>query len=776
MNTRSLSASKHSKSFLNLLKPHTSKTQSSIFFLSHHLSTDPDPEAEPNPKPNQSPKDDDLLITQVVELLQPNEKDWNFDQLHHLLFSNSDAPSPRSLFHITRRLGASSKALKFFEYVSENVASAPDSTASLSSSFQAILELAKREPTSQNKLYDLYKMAKEQNIPLNISAAALLVRSLGMVGMVDEALIVFNDLDPGLKNTHLRNAAIDVMLKSGCVDDALKVLDEMFDPKAEGRVDQVTGDIVLSYLLKRERPGRSFSEEDIVGLVLKFGEHGVFPDSMKLTKLITALCRNRKTNKAWDVLHDVMKLGGDVKAASCNALLTCLTRGNDFKRMNELMVKMKEMDIHPDVVTFGIVINSLCKSRRIDEALELFEKISGGREKSDGVSTEPDVVIYNTLIDGLCKVGRQEEGLRLMEKMRLQNGCAPNTVTYNCLIDGFNKVGDIERGCELFHQMKEEGITPSVITLNTMVDCLCKHGRLNSAIDFLNEMQRDGVKGNAVTYTTLITSFCNVNNISMAMELFEQMLRDGGSTDAIVYYSLISGLSQAGRMDDASSVVSKLKEACFSLDLVSYNVLINGFCKKNKLDKVYEMVQEMEAAGVKPDSITYNTLISYFCRAGELTTGRRILSKMINEGLVPTAVTFGALIHAYCLNGNTDKAMKIFREMGSKSKVPPNTVIYNILIDTLCKKNEVELAISLIDNMKDKGVRPNTATFNALFKGLKENNLLEKAFEFMDQMIEHACNPDYITMEILTEWLSAVGETERLRRFVQGYEVAASTA
>jgi hypothetical protein len=30
-------------------------------------------------------------------------------------------------------------------------------------------------------------------------------------------------------------------------------------------------------------------------------------------------------------------------------------------------------------------------------------------------------------------------------------------------------------------------------------------------------------------------------------------------------------------------------------------------------------------------------------------------------------------------------------------------------------------------------------------------------------MKEHACNPDYITMEILTGWLSAVGETEMLK-------------
>ncbi|XP_009341118.3 pentatricopeptide repeat-containing protein At3g61520, mitochondrial [Pyrus x bretschneideri] len=774
MNHPSLSASKH------LLNPQSSKTRSYFvpLLLNHHFSTDSDP--NPKPKPSKQPRENDSLVTQVVQLLQSNEKDWNLDQLGHLLFSDTTtAPSPRSLFHITRRLETSSKALKFFDYVSENVATSPDSaaaaTASLSSSFQAVLELTKREPNSRTRLFDMYKMAKERNIPVNMGAAVLLVRSLGFAGMVDEAVNVFNGLDPALKNTHLRNVVIDVLLKWGRVDDALKVLDKMFDPNAEFRVNSVTGDIVLSSLLKRAQRGRRVSDEDIVGLVQKFGEHGVFPDSLKLTKLITSLCRNRNTSRAWDVLQYVINSGGAVETACCNALLTGLGRVNDFKRMNELMVKMKEMDILPDVVTFGIVINFLCKSRRVDEALELFERMSRGGEKTDGISAEPDEIMYNTLIDGLCKVGRQEEGLRLMEKMRLQKGCAPNTVTYNSLIDGFNKVGDIKRGRELYDQMKEEGIPPSVVTLNTLVDGLCRHGRLNSAIEFLNEMQRDGLKGNVATYTTLISSFCNVNNIGMAMELFEQMLSSGCSTDAKVYYCMISGLSQAGRMDDASFVVSKLKEAGFSLDVVAFNVLINGFCKTKKLEKVHEMIEEMETAGVKPDSITYNTLISYLCSAGELTIAHRVLSKMINEDLVPTVVTFGSLIHAYCLKGDINKAMKIFRDMGSKSSAPPNTVVYNILIDSLCKNNQVEFALSLMDSMKDKGVRPNTLTFNAMFKGLRENNLLQKAFKLMDQMVEQACNPDYITMEILTEWLSAVGETEKLRRFVQGYEIAAAS-
>lgn len=120
--------------------------------------------------------------------------------------------------------------------------------------------------------------------------------------------------------------------------------------------------------------------------------------------------------------------------------------------------------------------------------------------------------------------------------------------------------------------------------------------------------------------------------------------------------------------------------------------------------------------------------------------------------------------------------MKIFQNMCSSTNVPPNTAIYNTLIDALCKSDKVETGISLLGDMKDKGVRPNTITYNAIFKGLQERNWVEKAFEIMDQMTENACNPDYITMEVLTQWLSAIGETEKLRSFLEGYEVSTSTA
>ncbi|KAK7358183.1 hypothetical protein VNO77_00107 [Canavalia gladiata] len=721
-----------------------------------------------------SPENDaESMVTQVVELLQHPTNQWDYDQLRPFLFDAS-IMSSHHLLQITLRLNSIPKALDFLDYLRDK--SEPQHQY-LSYVFQGALELAFRQPNSQTELLTLhsYRKSDDCSIPLTSKSASLLLQCLENAQMLDDSLLLFNELDSSSKSSRICNGLLRGLLKSGRTDDALHVLDEMLEPDSDFPPDDFTGEIVFGELVKRERPGRSVADEEVVGLVTKLCEHGVFPDAFKLTQMITKLCRKWKNGVAWDLLHGVMRLGGPVEAASCNAMLTGLGRERDIRRMNELMAEMEEMKIKPSVVTFGILVNHLCKARRIDEALEVFDRLRGKGE-SDRVGVEPDVVLYNTLIDGLCKVGREEHGLSLFEEMKTKKKNRPNSVTYNCLIDGFCKAGNIDKARELFSQMIEEGVQPNVITLNTLVDGLCKHGKVHTAVEFFNEMKGKGVKGNAVTYTVLISAFCGVNNIDKAMQYFDEMLSSRCPPDAIVYYSLISGLSVAGRMDDASVVVSKLKQARFGLDIACYNVLISGFCKKKKLERVYELLNEMEEARVKPDIVTYNTLVSYLGKIGDFVTASKVMKRMIKEGLVPSVVTYGALIHSYCLKENEEEAMKIFGEMCSISKVPPNTVIYNILIDALCKKNNVERAVSLMDDMKVKGVQPNTTTYNAILKGVRDKKMLNKAFELMDRMIEDACSPDYITMEILTEWLSAVGEIEKLKCFVQGYPVSSRPA
>ncbi|KAL6496815.1 hypothetical protein OROHE_027297 [Orobanche hederae] len=725
-----------------------------------HLSADVQFSTPLSPPPPPSPASQTLFLLQTTD---PSSWPTNSD-LNSLL---SSLPPP-SVLKITRQLPDYQNALRFLNHLRTS----PHLSDTLPLAFQAVLEIAMREnPDSPGKPYELFVLSKDQNIPISVNAGTLLIKCFGRAKMVDEMVMVFDAIDDEMKNTGVLNLVIVGLLNWGRFDDALKVLEEMFETDASYPPNSNTAGLVFSSILKRNWCGRSITDDEIYNLVSSFRECGVILDGFLLTQIIMRFCRNGYCDKAWNVLHEgMMNPGADEEVASCNALLTGLGHIHDFSRMNLLMKEMKERGIKPNVVTYGIMIKHLCKFRRIDEALEVLEKMRDGK-----LGVEPDTVIYNTLIDGLCKVGRLEEGLKLMERMKLESKWEPNTITYNCLIDGFCKAGEIQRGRELFEQMSKQGVEQNVVTLNTLVDGMCKHGMVSSAIQFFSDMRDKGLKGNAFTYTNLITAFCTVNNIEKAMKLFDEMRENNCSPDAVVYYSLISGLSQAGRMDDATSIFLMMKEAGFCLDLVGYNILIGGFCRKNKLDKALEILKEMESCGVRPDRVTYNTLLSFFCSNGDFTHAHRVMRKMMDDGLAPSVQTYGALIHAYCTNDNLDAAMKMFRDMCSSSKMPPNTAIYNMLVDALCKNDDVEGALLLMDDMEAKGVRPNSNTYNAIFKGLEQRNWFEKALEYMDRMTEQGCNPDYVTMDILTEWLSAAGEMEKLRKFVKGSRVSPST-
>ncbi|KAK5783541.1 hypothetical protein PVK06_038050 [Gossypium arboreum] len=308
------------------------------------------------------------------------------------------------------------------------------------------------------------------------------------------------------------------------------------------------------------------------------------------------------SNQAWNVLHELVRLRAPLEAPPFNALLTELGRRGDVNGMTTVLAEMRESDIMPEVGTLVILVNQLCKLGRVDEAMEVFDKI-----------------------------GRLEEGLHLMEPMKSTKGLAPNTVTYNCLDDGFSKVGEIEIGKELFDQMNEEGVSPNVVSLNALVVAGC-----------------------------LIYGFCKAGRMGDANDVLSQFKQAGFLPDIKCYNALVNGLCKK----------NMFKQAGFLPDIKCYNALVNGLCKKNMVDKAYEIIKEM--------------------KSGDLALALRVMKRMIKDGLVPTTDTYRSLLHACCLNGKTKGAMKLFTDMSSISMIPPNTITYNILIESLCKHNEVK--------------------------------------------------------------------------------------
>ncbi|CAI0627416.1 unnamed protein product [Linum tenue] len=95
-----------------------------------------------------------------------------------------------------------------------------------------------------------------------------------------------------------------------------------------------------------------------------------------------------------------------------------------------------------------------------------------------------------------------------------------------------------------------------------------------------------------------------------------------------------------------------------------------------------------------------------------------------------------------------------------------------ILLRCLGRNGMMSEAEFFFNGFDSAGAKASANTFNAVFRALREERMVNKAFELMDRMVRQGINPDYMTMDILTEWLSGIGEMEKLRRFVEGCTVS----
>ncbi|XP_031280166.1 putative pentatricopeptide repeat-containing protein At3g16710, mitochondrial [Pistacia vera] len=98
----------------------------------------------------------------------------------------------------------------------------------------------------------------------------------------------------------------------------------------------------------------------------------------------------------------------------------------------ELFKKMAVIGVKPDIVSYGSIVNGLCKDGLVDKTKELFLEM-----KSGGI--KPNMVVFTTLIYGCCFV-RNLEGTKGLFFEMLDQGLHPNLLTYNTMM-GFTRRG-----------------------------------------------------------------------------------------------------------------------------------------------------------------------------------------------------------------------------------------------------------------------------------------------------------------------------------------------
>ncbi|CAL9021690.1 unnamed protein product [Prunus brigantina] len=99
--------------------------------------------------------------------------------------------------------------------------------------------------------------------------------------------------------------------------------------------------------------------------------------------------------------------------------------GGKWKEATRLLNEMVSKNIFPDVFTFRVLVDTLCKEGMVVEAEGVVEMIIQR-------DIDPNTVTYTSLMD--------DEAMMLFLDMS-HKGLVANTITYNTLADGFLQSG-----------------------------------------------------------------------------------------------------------------------------------------------------------------------------------------------------------------------------------------------------------------------------------------------------------------------------------------------
>lgn len=494
---------------------------------------------------------------------------------------------------------------------------------------------------------------------------------------------------------------------------------------------------VIGFLCNASKVDKAFL------LFQELKKNGIVPDVYTYTILIDSFCKAGLIQQARSWFNEMVRDGCAPNVVTYTALIHAYLKERKVSDANELFQVMVSEGCIPNIVTFTALIDGHCKSGEIEKACQIYARLKGITETPDvniyfktdySKTMEPNVVTYGALVDGLCKAHRVKEARNLLDAMSLK-GCEPNHIVYDALIDGFCKVGKLDEAQEVFVKMSECGYSPNVYTYSSLIDRLFKDKRLDLALRVLSKMLENSCPPNVIIYTEMIDGLCKVGKTDEAFKLMLMMEEKGCHPNVVTYTAMIDGFGKAGKVDKCLELLAQMGAKGCAPNCVTYRVLINHCCAAGLLDEAYGLLEEMKQTYWPRHIAGYRKVIEGFNR--EFIVSLSLLDEINEDESVPLVPVYKLMIDSFCKAGRLEVAVELHKEISSSLLSSyKNNNMFSSLIESLSLSHKVEKAFELYVDMIQKGGVPELSDFTNLIKGLIKVNKWEEAL----QLSHSLCN------------------------------------
>jgi pentatricopeptide repeat protein len=295
--------------------------------------------------------------------------------------------------------------------------------------------------------------------------------------------------------------------------------------------------------------------------------------------------------------------------------------------------------VEPSVFLYNAVIGKLGKARRIDDCLFYFGDMQAK-------NIRPSSVTYGTLVNALCRTSEERFAEEMFDEMESMPNYRPRAAPYNSIIQYFlNTKRDRAKVLAYYERMKLRGIKPTSHTYKLLIEANASLDPVNlsAAEAILEEMKAAGIQPEAVHYGTLIhAKGCVMHDMTAARATFDSVVANGSIrlTDNL-YQNLLESMVANHLVTETDAVVEDMRARRVNMTPYIANTLIHGWAGEgdiNKAKSIYESVGRE-----KREPSTYEAMTRAYLAGGDQEGARDVVKEMLSKGY-PAAVAEKVLV------------------------------------------------------------------------------------------------------------------------------------
>lgn len=336
--------------------------------------------------------------------------------------------------------------------------------------------------------------------------------------------------------------------------------------------------------------------------------------------------------------QDLLEMGATPSANTYGLYITTLKENTKtFDEATEavrIFTRAESEGVEPTSFLYNALIGKLGKARRIDDCLFYFSQMRN-------LGVVPTSVTYGTMINALCRVSDEKFAEEIMEEMESRANYKPRPAPYHSLMQHFLQTKrDRSKVLGYYERMRSKGIQPTMHTYKLLIDTHATLEPINmpAAEEVLKQMRDAGEYPEAVHFASLIhAKGCVQRDMAGARALFDSALADNRvRVQPCLYQALFESLVANNEVASAEALLSDMAHRRVEMTPYIANALIHGWTMEKNISRAKRAFERVRLANREPS--TYEAMVRAHLAVEDHEGARQVVREALSRGY-PAAVS-----------------------------------------------------------------------------------------------------------------------------------------